>query len=54
MQKVGGGQHHSMAIVSGGGPGRVFTWGRADYGHLGLGDTVSTAPGAFVNKPVEV
>lgn len=54
---VGGGQHHSVALAGGGteggAPAAVFAWGRADYGQLGVGDAVDSAPGSFLNLPVE-
>jgi len=59
---VGGGQHHSMAI-SLGDTGAVYTWGRSDYGQLGVGDPKRIAgsfegstggAGSFLNAPVRV
>jgi len=63
VTQIGGGQHHSMALCStastagdakGGSGGRVLTWGRQDYGQLGIGPTEDDGAGAFVNSPVEV
>jgi len=45
-----GGNHHSMALT---GDGRVFTWGRADYGQLGIA-RADTAAGGYQASPIEV
>jgi alpha-tubulin suppressor-like RCC1 family protein len=32
----------------------VLTWGRSDYGQLGIGPTDDDSAGSFINTPVEV
>ena len=60
VTKIAGGQHHSMALAensSGDGSdgGVLYTWGRSDYGQLGVGDEdIDTGAGDFHNAPIEV
>ena len=52
ITEIGGGQHHSMAISST--EGLLYTWGRSDYGQLGIGNQAELKPGSFRNTPAQV
>ena len=60
VTKIAGGQHHSMALAESAAaddsnPGTIYTWGRSDYGQLGVGDEdIDTGAGDFHNAPIEV
>lgn len=46
-----GGQHHSLALL---GDGSLYSWGRADYGQLGLGNKQGAKPGDHVSTPTRL
>ena len=51
LAQLDGGQHHSLALCA---DGTLYSWGRADYGQLGIGVDVGAKAGDFVTAPTRV